>query len=806
MAYKFQLGSAVLSGSITQEGDITGSFDLSIATGGTIGCAADKDLMTLTDGVVTVAGEVSMTTLDIGGTNVTSTATELNLLDAITRGSILYGNASGATARLAKGSANTVLSSDGTDIAYSTVSNDMLAGSIGAGKLAGAIPDSKLQTIATAGKVALTALEIDGGTDINGALADADLIIIDDGAGGTNKYSAMSRVKTYVADLTLTTAAQTNITSVGNLAGGTIASGFGAIDNGTSGITSSGVLKQSADLAAAPSTSQAVAGQAGSITLGVGADAGIGVHNDHLYIENNTDTKDIIFRVHDGTDYDDIFSVGGMGLEVGDTTPFIFGASEDFALSWDGSGGAFVMKANVEDQPFVMDWQSDQGDDAADAWRWSINKTSGVMTLASKIDGDFDDVLVQHTPNNTLADSISAFGGSVTVGKDLTVTGNLTINGTTTTVDTTNMLVKDSLIGLNEGASSNANDCGFIIERGSTGNNAAFIWDESADKFTMGLTTDLPSATGDLTVTAGTLVVGTLEGDVTGDLTGTVQTAAQTNITSLGTLTALTVDQIAMDGKVMTMTGNTGDTAVFTVGTNGDLSIVTTDTAAAAANIAITADGTAELAGTTVTLNSGGGVTIDADNGTITFADGGVSLGTITSSGYSGAAASAATATVATTVTVSDNESTAENNAILFAAGAAGSGNVGVEADAGDLHYNPSTGLLTAPVFSGAVLASLNFVAVASLGNDFANAYALQAGKYNVVDGDLDANHYVKLPSGAAVGDLVHVKLEGAGGFKLFIESYADAVKIDGGDSIVLESDYAAVTLIQADTNDWRVF
>ena len=96
---------------------------------------------------------------------------------------------------------------------------------------------------------------------------------------------------------------------------------------------------------------------------------------------------------------------------------------------------------------------------------------------------------------------------------------------------------------------------------------------------------------------------------------------------------SLTVDDVAVDGKVVTMTGSASDTAVFTAGTNGTLSIVTTDAAAAAANIQITADGTAELAGTTVTVDSSGGVTLDAGGGTITFADDGASLGTITSAG-----------------------------------------------------------------------------------------------------------------------------------------------------------------------------
>jgi cytoskeletal protein CcmA (bactofilin family) len=137
----------------------------------------------------------------------------------------------------------------------------------------------------------------------------------------------------------------------------------------------------------------------------------------------------------------------------------------------------------------------------------------------------------------------------------------------------------------------------------------------------------------------GTITSSGFTGNVVGNVSGTAATvtgAAQSNITSLGTLTALTVDDVAVDGKVITMTGSASDTATITVGTNGTLDIVTTDDSAAAANIQITADGTAELAGTTVTLDSSGGITLDADGGTITFADGGSSLGTITSSGFTG--------------------------------------------------------------------------------------------------------------------------------------------------------------------------
>jgi len=86
----------------------------------------------------------------------------------------------------------------------------------------------------------ISSLDIDGATDIGAAIVDADLFIIDDGASGTNRKVAASRLLTYAATATLTTAAQTNITSVGtltaldvdniNINGNTITASSGAVN------------------------------------------------------------------------------------------------------------------------------------------------------------------------------------------------------------------------------------------------------------------------------------------------------------------------------------------------------------------------------------------------------------------------------------------------------------------------------------------------------------------------------------------------------------------------------------------------
>ena len=92
-------------------------------------------------------------------------------------------------------------------------------------------------------------------------------------------------------------------------------------------------------------------------------------------------------------------------------------------------------------------------------------------------------------------------GANLTSSGNLVVGGNLTVNGSTTTVNSTNTTLDDNLLELNSGATSNANDTGIIMERGSTGDNAIIAWDESEDKFVVGTTTATASDTGNLSIT-----------------------------------------------------------------------------------------------------------------------------------------------------------------------------------------------------------------------------------------------------------------------------------------------------------------
>ena len=121
---------------ITSLGTLTTlTVDNVIINGTTIGHTSDTDLITLADGVATVAGEISVTTLDIGGTNVAATAAELNIMDGGTSATSttladadrLVTNDNGTMVQVALSDLKTYLTSAG----YSTADPTALAIALG---------------------------------------------------------------------------------------------------------------------------------------------------------------------------------------------------------------------------------------------------------------------------------------------------------------------------------------------------------------------------------------------------------------------------------------------------------------------------------------------------------------------------------------------------------------------------------------------------------------------------------------------------------------------------------------------------
>ena len=283
-----------------------------------------------------------------------------------------------------------------------------------------------------------------------------------------------------------------------------------------------------------------------------------------------------------------------------------------------------------------------------------------------KIEGDGTDLTIASSGVlNLTATGNTAITNNATIGGNLVLTGNLTVNGSTTTVSSVNTTIADNLIELNTGISASHNDAGIIIERGSTGNNAAIIFDESADKFAMGLTTSTAAdKSGGITVSTGTLLAN-LEGNVTGDVTGTADVA-----------TAVTAADESSD---------TSCNVLFVTAATGDLPPKT---------------------GTNLTFNSSSGV--------------------LTATGFAGAltgnvTGTADVATVATTVTITDNESTNENNPVVFVAGGdLDGGNLGLESD-GTCTYNPSTGKITATGFIGTLTGTASAAQYSDVAERFAS-------------------------------------------------------------------------------------
>jgi len=161
-ALTFSGANVTGAGTYTGGGTMTTGGNIVIPDGGNIGAASDTDAISIAStGVVTFSqspvfpdGGVPLADLDIDGA---------------------------------------------TDIGADLTTSDLIIVDDGAGGTNRKAALSRINTLVqTAGGFPLTALDIDGGTDIGEAIVDADLFIIDNGAGGTNRKVAASRIKTYI--------------------------------------------------------------------------------------------------------------------------------------------------------------------------------------------------------------------------------------------------------------------------------------------------------------------------------------------------------------------------------------------------------------------------------------------------------------------------------------------------------------------------------------------------------------------------------------------------------------------------------
>ena len=245
----------------------------------------------------------------------------------------------------------------------------------------------------------------------------------------------------------------------------------------------------------------------------------------------------------------------------------------------------------------------------------------------------------------------------VTMSGDLLVSGDLTVSGTETTVSSTTINVADPLVALATTNTTNAVDIGFYGRYRTNGTNlyTGLVWDAGASKYILfhgnqvaPTTTVNTSGTGHTTST----LIANLEGNVTGNVTGntsgtaaTVTGATQTAIISLGTLTALQVDNlnvnlntisattgainitpaagsaIVLDGTINVDAGVvTGATSITSTAFTGNLTGNASGTAATvtgAAQTAITSVGTLTALAVSGDTTLSGDLTLDGDSDNI---------------------------------------------------------------------------------------------------------------------------------------------------------------------------------------------
>jgi hypothetical protein len=188
--------STIVGAPVLDEDDMSSDSNKSLATQQSIKKYVD-------DEITANAGTGDITGVTLAGDSGSASDTSANVDITIAGGSGITTSATGTTVTIAGDNASTsakgVAQFSSDNFAASSGTITIKDGGVANDELAGSIADSKLNAISTANKVALSALDIDGGTDIGAAIASGDLIIVDDGAGGTNRKSTIDRVATLFA-------------------------------------------------------------------------------------------------------------------------------------------------------------------------------------------------------------------------------------------------------------------------------------------------------------------------------------------------------------------------------------------------------------------------------------------------------------------------------------------------------------------------------------------------------------------------------------------------------------------------------
>ena len=226
------------------------------------------------------------------------------------------------------------------------------------------------------------------------------------------------------------------------------------------------------------------------------------------------------------------------------------------------------------------------------------------------------------------------------------VTGGMEVRGDLTYVSSSNLDIGDRIVTLNAGSA--AGDGGLYINDADTTETGSLLWDVSEDRWIGGLKdaeVNLVTISSTDTLTNKTLTSpdintpdidgGTIDNTVigaatqaAGDFTAIGAVAAGTIVgTTIDATTDFTIGTTVITDDSIVMTPSTDDTATIAASTNGALTFTTVDTAAAAANLLFTIDGTAEIASAgLITLDSGAAINIEPAAGSAILLDGTISI------------------------------------------------------------------------------------------------------------------------------------------------------------------------------------